>query len=128
MNTDGIIDPVMGLLAKAMDAYSTRHKVISNNIANVDTPGYKRSYVEFERQLAGLVGEDGKSRDTEAVEALKPRVEVDRATASRYDGNNVNIDQEMSELAKNTISYNAAAALMKAKVSMMVHVISEGRR
>lgn len=99
----------INVLEKACDASWTRNSVISNNIANVDTPGYKRKDVEFEDYLISAVS-GGVSLDDEVAD-----VELDTLTASTYtdyatvsyrlDGNNVDIDTESAELAKNQIKY-----------------------
>lgn len=99
----------INVLEKACDASWTRNSVISNNIANVDTPGYKRKDVEFEDYLISAVS-GGTSLDDEVAD-----VELDTLTASTYtdyatvsyrlDGNNVDIDTESAELAKNQIKY-----------------------
>jgi flagellar basal-body rod protein FlgB len=130
MSNEIINDPVMSLLAKSLSGYSTRNSAIANNIANANTPGFKRGYVTFESQLAEIVGQnglDGSTKQQEEIEAFQPTSQVDTLTASRSDGNNVNIDQEMAELARNGLSYNAAATALKAKISMYTYVITEGR-
>lgn len=100
----------INVLEKASDASWARNSVISNNIANVDTPGYKRKDIEFEQYLQGAVS-GGISLDDDIAEAdldsLTATTYTDYATASyRIDGNNVDIDTENVELAKNQIKYN----------------------
>ena len=97
----------INVLEKASDASWTRNSVISNNIANVDTPGYKRKDVQFEQYLQSAVS-GGCSLDDNVAEAdlesLTGTTYTDYATASyRIDGNNVDIDTENAELAKNQI-------------------------
>lgn len=124
-------DPVYTVLEKVMDGCMLRNRVMANNIANANTPGYKRSAVSFENELIGILGDDGPALPGAArkeLEAFEPAVELDTVTASRYDGNNVNIDQEMAELSKNTIKFSLAAELMKKKLGMLRYVITEGRR
>ena len=99
----------INVLVKASDASWTRNSVISNNIANVDTPGYKRKDVQFEQYLQSAVS-GGCSLDDNIAEAdlesLTGTTYTDYATASyRIDGNNVDIDTENAELAKNQIKY-----------------------
>lgn len=99
----------INVLEKASDASWTRNSVISNNIANVDTPGYKRKDVQFEQYLQSAVS-GGCSLDDNVSEAdlesLTGTTYTDYATASyRIDGNNVDIDTENAELAKNQIKY-----------------------
>ena len=99
----------INVLDKACDASWTRNSVISNNIANVDTPGFKRQDVHFEDYLMYEVGYTD-SLDCQVAAAdldtLSATTYTDYATASyRLDGNNVYIDTENSELAKNQIKY-----------------------
>ena len=99
----------INVLEKASDASWTRNSVISNNIANVDTPGYKRKDVQFEQYLQSAVS-GGCSLDDNVAEAdlesLTGTTYTDYATASyRIDGNNVDIDTQNAELAKNQIKY-----------------------
>lgn len=102
----------VNVLGKAADASWTRNEVISNNIANVDTPGYKRQDVDFESQLKqALRSTRYKSVDARVAAInsteLDARVYTDSAGFSyRLDGNNVDIDTENTELAANQIKYN----------------------
>ncbi len=99
----------INVLGKAADASWIRNGVISNNIANVDTPGYKRKDVDFEVYLKGAVS-GGISLDDDVagadLEVLSGTTYTDYSTASyRLDGNNVDIDTENAELAKNQMKY-----------------------
>lgn len=99
------------VLNKAADASALRHKAISNNIANVDTPGYKRQDVNFESVLASEIG---KTKYTSLDEKIKD-VSLSNLNVSTYrdstnysyrlDGNNVDIDTENVEMAANQIQY-----------------------
>jgi len=106
------------LLEKALDVSSLRHQIISNNIANVNTPEYQRKEVKFEKMLEGALdaGAD--------VNNVKPRVKTDLSEAfGRIDGNNVNLDKEMSDLATNTIKYNALIRQLSSKFQNMQTVL-----
>ncbi|MCQ2498737.1 MAG: flagellar basal body rod protein FlgB [Lachnospiraceae bacterium] len=101
----------INVLQKTADAAWQRNQVIGNNIANVDTPGYKRKDIDFESQLSIALGEsryetvDSKVAHLSSTE-LKPRVYTDAANFSyRIDGNNVDIDTENVELAANQLKY-----------------------
>lgn len=114
-------DVTMQLMEKALGASALRHRVISNNIANVDTPGFKRSRVEFEEYLENAL----KSGIT-GLGRVAPRVKQ-VTTAMRDDGNNVDIDYEMSALAKNTVMYNAISQSVAEKFRMLSYVLKEVR-
>ena len=112
-------------LGRALSAYALRHKTIAANIANAGTAGYVPKQVNFEEQLASGSGDGLSLRGTttdpnhfpigisSAVEA-QPRVEDVKSPDghSLASGvNDVDIDQEMGELAKNQIRYKFAARL-----------------
>lgn len=108
MVTSGAYNYV-NVLDKALDASWTRNGVIANNIANVDTPGYKRQDVDFEEYLLNEVGYtdnlDGEVAGAD-LDSLTATTYTDYANVSyRIDGNNVDIDTENAELAKNQIKY-----------------------
>lgn len=99
----------INVLEKASDASWTRNSVISNNIANVDTPGYKRKDIRFEEYLQGAVSGGSSLDDNIAnadLDSLTGTTYTDYASSSyRIDENNVDIDTENAELAKNQIKY-----------------------
>lgn len=101
----------VNVLDKAMDASWLRNEAISNNLANADTPGYKRQDVNFETQLAKALRHsryktmDAKVADVK-MNRLKPIAYTDYAGFSyRIDGNNVDPDTEGVYLAKNQVVY-----------------------
>ena len=99
----------INVLKKASDASWKRNEVISNNIANVNTPGYKRKDVQFESYLMGALSGDGSLDKRVAkvrMDTLNGQVYTDQANLSyRMDGNNVDIDTESANLAENQIRY-----------------------
>lgn len=103
----------INVLTKAADASWTRENLIANNIANADTPGYKRQDIDFESLLREELGRckhislDDKMKELH-VEQLNPEVYTDYANYSyRLDRNNVDIDTEQVELASEQIKYQA---------------------
>lgn len=127
------------LLRAALDGLAARQRVISNNVANVDTPGFKASRVAFEDALRRAMGaEDGglplakvqnavAGPDDQLVD-LTPVVIQSNQTTRRVDGNNVDIDQQMVELAETNVTYNALAQLTSARLQLLRSVINDGRR
>ncbi len=101
----------INVLDKAADASWIRNEAISNNIANVDTPGYKRQDVNFEEQLRKAMKNSRYTSIDERVanvdlDRLNPITYRDHSSLSyRLDGNNVDIDTENVELASNQIRY-----------------------
>ena len=100
----------------ALDGLSARQAAIADNIANVDTPGYKRKTVPFESALASAV-EKSISPVTGApagpIAGFKPRVVTETNTSVRADGNGVDIEQEMVQLADNTLHYQALSQFVQ---------------
>lgn len=102
----------INVLQKTADAAWIRNDVISNNIANATTPGYKRQDIAFEDELANALGSsryktmDDKVADLK-INRLRPRTYTDSANFSyRVDGNNVDIETENVTLAANQLKYN----------------------
>ena len=103
----------INVLDKAADASWLRNEAIANNIANVDTPYYKRQDVSFETELKKALGSNRFESMDEKVSridtaTLNPQPYTDYAGFSyRLDHNNVDIDQEEAYLAENQIRYQA---------------------
>lgn len=123
-------------LRKGLDAESLRQKVIANNIANVNTPNFKKSTLNFESLLKKALGRDAINLITTdprhygaapRLAELRPEVRINRATSMRQDGNNVDIDEEMTNLAANSIGYQVTARELSERISLLSYVITGGR-
>ncbi|WP_026962103.1 flagellar basal body rod protein FlgB [Alicyclobacillus herbarius] len=119
------------LLQNALTASNLRQRVIANNIANVDTPGYQRQDVSFEallqKELAGLPGSSSISASQVAnLAAVQPQVVTDTAAQIQNNGNDVDIDAEMSELAANQIRYNALLQDVNSRITRFREAIQGG--
>lgn len=134
---EGILESSnLNYLPRAMTAANLRQEIIANNIANVNTPNYRKSVVEFEELLAReLYGEDDKKLKMVRThdrhlppEQLpyhaEPTISVDHSTIMRADDNNVDIDIEMASLAKNQLYYNAVATELSGHVSRLKNAIT----
>lgn len=130
-------NPEMNYMSRGMQAAHIRHEVISNNLANINTPGFKRSEVEFENLLAKeIYGEDPgnklqmvRTHDKHLpMKPLKfiasPQVELDASTTMRVDKNNVDIDIEMATMAKNHLYYTALARQLGGHVTKLKTTIT----
>ena len=121
----------VNLLKSAADASWTREEVLTNNIANVDTPNYKRQDVEFSSYLANALPRSGKNSAslTQRVNNvnyndLAIRTYTDNSTLSyRTDGNNVDLSTENVELASEQINYNALIDSMNNEFSRFKAVL-----
>jgi flagellar basal-body rod protein FlgB len=132
---------MLDLIQRALDASSMAHSVIANNIANVDTPGFKRSEVVFNEQLKDaiqarqadaqqlpLARTDPRHLDLDPLpplSSLKPKVVTDLSSSLRNDGNNVDIDTEVSLLAQNTVWYQTLAQITQHQFTGMLDAITD---
>jgi flagellar basal-body rod protein FlgB len=109
-NVSGQIDLLQQLMATA----EVRHRVLSQNLANVNTPGYHRLDVSFDEELQRhLRGEAG---TPEAVEQA--------GLPERADGNNVDVDQELGQLSQNALIHQAATQLIVSQMSKLRRAMS----
>lgn len=131
MITSGIYNYV-NILDKAADAANLRNELLTNNIANVSTPNYKRKDLDFESVLQGeLAGEKNLSKAVKKanqnLETLDAQVYTDNASLSyRLDGNNVDINTEEARMAENQIKYQALVDLMNQEFARYNTVLSSG--
>ena len=116
----------LSVLKKAIDVYARRHQVTARNISNVETPGYRAQRVKFEEMLSSeqmrlrgyrthadhlpLGGQDLATARDEVVDA---GMDFDNGL------NNVDIDQEMTGLATNDLSYRMATRLLSMRYSVL---------
>lgn len=115
-----LIDDRMQNLAKLLDVASLRARVHAANIANQNTPGYRSKAVEFDGAFR-----DAMDHSSAAARAIDPQVVEPRSTPVSNDGNDVAVDREVSEMAKNQMLYNAYLSLMRGKGRMLDTAIRE---
>ena len=121
----------MDKIGRGLDASWTKNEVISSNIANIDTPGYKRKKVEFGDLLNEKLSSSSSLSRTHSRHIDVPNNKVNGVTVAadtstfnmRTDENNVNIDTEMSELSKNSIYYNVLAQRATGEITKLQSVI-----
>ena len=115
----------VNVLDKAADASWMRQEAISNNIANVNTPGYKRQDVAFEDSLQEAISNSRyRSTDEKVANLSKADLRIRSYTDSsgfsyRLDVNNVDIDTENAALARNQLKYNALVDSINHEFSMI---------
>ncbi|MBN1917959.1 MAG: flagellar biosynthesis protein FlgB [Verrucomicrobia bacterium] len=119
---DKLIKPeAIALYERMLDFTALRHKVLANNIANVNTPGFQRSDVEFADELSRVLQDKGIA----GVEDLKLRLTQPNETAFRNDGNNVSVEKEMTSLAENAIMYQVYAQLLARKFRQIDQILKD---
>ena len=128
-------DTVPMMMKKSLDFNSARHLLISNNIAQMDTPGYKASDVNFKSQLRDAIGsgsqlnlktthKDHFGPGMLALKNLSP-LPHDENLLAKSNGNNVNIDYEMAKLAENQIDFSAVTQMMMKRGSTVRAAVTE---
>ncbi|KIL39251.1 flagellar basal-body rod protein FlgB [Gordoniibacillus kamchatkensis] len=126
--------PSFSLMERSLDASALRQKVIANNIANVDTPYFKRSDVQFEDLLqsemngasSGVVGKRTDPRHFyigKRAAEINPQIVTDHDSAVNNNLNNVDIDYEMSLMAKNQLRYNVLVQQINAEFGKLRTVL-----
>jgi flagellar basal-body rod protein FlgB len=130
------------ILQAALSGLAARQRSISDNVANVDTPGFKASRVEFEQALKAAMGagegrprvlmltpvENGLPVTTDDPMKSPAQAFISSETSRRMDGNNVDIDQEMVKLAETNLTYNALAQLTSSRLQLLRTIVNDGRR
>lgn len=157
------MEPIIDLLELGLDGASLRQKALANNIANVNTPDYKRKDVDFISTLKSIVDKSNNqlaevshkladlanlslkstnislkttdeshlkgANSIKSSQSIKPFKQITVLdTSYRNDGNNVDIDVEMAELAKNNIYYNTLAQQINERFKNLNDVITKGSR
>ncbi|WP_026475994.1 flagellar basal body rod protein FlgB [Alkaliphilus transvaalensis] len=128
----------VNLLTNALNASWKRNEVIANNIANANTPNFKRSDVEFEKLLEGYLKGNKLAGDRthqnhipigmKSLDEVRHRVVKNDSFSTRLDGNNVDVDVEMAEMAKNTITFNTLSTQLNNHFARLKIAINEGKR
>jgi len=109
------ISNIVDIIEAGIRAESLRQKAIANNVANLQTPGYRRVDVEFKELLAKALDSSG-AVDLSEVEA---QIYQPKNTAVKSNGNDVNLEVEVGEMVKNTLRHKAYIRLLQKKYRQM---------
>lgn len=129
---DWLNDNSMLLAQKTLDVTWAKQKIALDNIANIDTPGYKAKYALFEeelqRKLSRFEGKDrvNTSEIREAIRNSHMQIKTSNEESIRLDGNNVNMDVEELEVVRNTYQYQYALRQVTDQLTRL-RVAIEGR-
>jgi flagellar basal-body rod protein FlgB len=138
-----IFDDTLARLERSLDVRLIRHGVLSGNIANSETPGYKPKDVDFASVMGALPAEGGGELgrtnaahlDASGVAAAGAGAGVDPAevrvvetggSSPSFDGNGVDIDKTMSSLAENALQYGAGARAAAKKLAILRYTVTDG--
>jgi flagellar basal-body rod protein FlgB len=141
-----MIDPItfsdaLLLMQKSLDSVAIRHQQIVNNLANVDTPGFKRVEVSFQEQLKAAIDQNAEPcllwrthpkhlplNEPLDLKDFKPQVKAITETIGRNDRNNVDLEMETAKLAENSLLYQSLADVTARQLAGLKTAISEGKR
>ena len=138
---NGLFDSTFTTLGSALDLRAERQRLLTSNVVNQETPGYRAKDINFSAELEKRVGGGGGAGPRPAAyQTSHPRhIPVmgrhggpvpsvfERASAiEAYDRNSVGVEGEMVRLSENTIMYNATAQMLREKFSLMMTAIKEG--
>ena len=117
-------DKTLQLLQAALDVSAKRHAAISSNLANIDTPGYKAHDIDFNAVMAEIsegLDQTSVERAAREREAATDWVYADEVPnlVERFDGNNVDLDREMANMAANSGQYRLANQLLQMRMRLI---------
>jgi len=114
---------------KDLDGLWARQQEISDNIANVETPGYKSKSVSFEDQLKALLSDSSASNSEtiDNIKSMQPQITVSDDKTSRLDGNNVDAEKENIELARTQLNYMYSLRELSDYFSRLRYAITDGK-
>ncbi|EGB14296.1 flagellar basal-body rod protein FlgB [Pseudodesulfovibrio mercurii] len=134
----GLFEHNLNVTAKVMDLRLERQNIVTGNIANVNTPGYKARRLEFEERLQSALNQNALGKLTRTQQdhlpiafdpnGFKGDGIQDLQAREVYGQDEVNLDKEMATNAKNTMMYNALASVIKKSFDGMGKVIQEGSK
>ncbi len=122
----------------SMDLRTKKAEVLNANIANAETPGFRAFGYNFEEQLQAVAGDDEpfamkasnpkhfRNAHTEADGTIYPDVFIRPTESVGEDGNTVDVDKEMADLAQNQIMFNTTVELLNRKVGILKYAIASG--
>lgn len=126
------IDNMISIYKRVLDVSSMRNRVIAENIANAQTPGYSALKVDFDKYMKntnnlGKIDMVRTSRNHISQSKQNSGIEIEKSgLRPRADGNNVDQDLEITKMAENTIVYKTAVELLSRKFKMLKMTIEEG--
>lgn len=137
MDYSNNIDSV-AVATRSLDALALRMRLTANNVANVDTPNFKASEVQFESVLRQALGSSPGTLvamrthqqhllNGSSTAGMEPKIVEASGTSLRNDGNNVDIEREMATLAETTLQFNALTEALSRRLAMQRMIATDGR-
>ncbi len=127
-----MIEDMLWELKRALDVSHVRNRVITVNIANSETPGFKGSFVDFQKAMVDAKDSANLKMEKTSNMHIVPKgsetgIKIDESNnPARADGNNVDQNMEMASLSENAIVYNTAAEILNRKIKLLKFAIESG--
>ncbi len=118
----GIFDKNIDVLSKLLDLTFVKNKVIANNIANVNTPGYRKLEVTFQEKLQEAI----KSKKVEKINNVTEKISFSNNAINRKNGSNVDMDKELVEFYKSSDRHKISLDIISKKFKGLISAI-QGR-
>ena len=115
-----MLDPLAGRMEQYLNLLSTRQKLVSANVANADTPGFRTKDIDFQFEFMSQIQTPGLGVQPNVVELEGLKV--------KNDGNNVSVDREMRLLSENALRFQFVGQLLRGQFSQMRMAIKDGAR
>jgi flagellar basal-body rod protein FlgB len=122
-----IDSPQIEALSRFLDVEVARHKLITSNIANIDTPGFRTRDLDFRSELARAGGHGlGNEQGSIAYASYSPTARPVHGLMERPDGNNVSVERESLLLAETQMKFNLGVQLLKGEFHEISQAINSG--
>ena len=136
MSDSRLFNRTYEVLSNSLDVSARRHNLITGNIANKDTIGYKPKDIDFQKTLKRAMGETAPRKMSQTNARHLSAVEADRFSMNGSNSedvdlhhlDSVNIDTEMGNLVENNIKYRTTTEMLLRKMAILRHTIQEGGR
>lgn len=119
----GLFDVTQIALERALAGAAQQQQIVANNLANADTPGFKRTDLDFHTQLADALA----SGKADSLASLSFTPQTDTTSSMQADGNNVDVDTELAKLSANALDYQSLVAVASARLKMLSTAIGMGQ-
>ena len=123
MALEGLIFDEGSALNKLLELSMENQRVIANNLANADTPGYVRFKLDYQKKLAGAL----ESGDNKSIGDVTGKLVKDESGNMRLDGNNVTVATEMTEMMQNSVLYSLLARSFTTRINILKSAITGTR-
>ena len=116
-------DSIIALIEAGIRAEGFRQKAIANNVANLETPGYRRIDVKFEELLAKSLDSSG----AVDISELEPQIYQPKQTTVKSNGNDVTLENEVGAMIKNSLRYQTYIRLLNKRYRQIELAINIGQ-